>query len=188
MSFADQLRGCSLFVDLTDSEIEFLLKTATVIDVAKGVLVIREGEVQEDFFIVLDGTADVIKSLNTKILEIQKLKKMDHYGELMFTNQLVSPYDIVTSSRFMALRIEFARFGQLFKKKPEASSIFMQNLLRLELEKRNISLGLIGRLYSDGACDIGFPLFGNRRLSADEILEKKHIKMKVKWSKLKNVS
>ena len=175
MSLVERLRGCSLFHELSDREIEFLIKDAEVAIWEPGTRAVKEGDHLDSFFIVLDGTAVVLQNMDRKLLEIQKLKKLDHFGEVIFGNDEDYFYDVLATSELQCLKISFARFQLFFQKKPAAYALFLNNLLRYEMSKRKATLGLIGRVFRDSDFKIGFPLFERPRLTINEIARLKKI-------------
>jgi len=179
MPINENLQNCELFFEMTQKEVSYLVRLSSVEQFERGVRIVKEGETLESLYIVLEGRCEVVKNMNTKIFQIQKLKQWDHFGEGLFCDQENFSHDVIATEKVSLLKISFDHFIDLFNKHPSAYGLFMHNLLRSEKSKLDVSLGLILRLYSEENASIGMPLLGNRRLNSDEVLairRKKHLK------------
>ncbi len=171
MAIKDNLHNCELFFELTQKEIKYLVKNCAVEYFDKGQRLFKDGDVLDSLFVVLEGRCEIVKNLNTKIFQIQKLKQWEHFGEGLFCGQEKFEYDVLALENMSLLRIDFKGFQELFQKFPSAYGVLLNNLLRLENEKLKVSLGVIYRLYNESSSSVGVPLLGNRRLTNDEIFK-----------------
>jgi CRP-like cAMP-binding protein len=177
MPIKENLQNCDLFFELTIKEIEFLIRNCAVETFEKGVRVFNEGDTLDSIYIVLEGRCEIVKNLNTKIFELQKLKQWDHFGEGSFCGQELFIFDVVATEKLSLLKISFNDFHDFFNNFASASGVLMNNLFRLEKEKLMTSLGVILRLYGQENAEIGLPLLGQRRLSSEEIIALKKKKL-----------
>lgn len=172
MTLSDKLRGSSLFYDMTNKEIDFLVKDSNVLEFQNGDRIFKEGDPIKSLYIILDGKACLYRNMNYELLEIQTLKNMDYFGEQVFGTGNESMFEVLAQTYVHCLEIPFERFQLFYQKFPEAYAIFVNNLLREELDKKNVALGLIARVHRDKKTLIGLPVFGQRKLSAQEIYTK----------------
>jgi CRP/FNR family transcriptional regulator, cyclic AMP receptor protein len=100
------LKTVPLFAGCSKSELRELAKTADELDIREGTVLTREGRTAKEFFVLVDGTADVTKA-GKKIAE---LKAGDWFGEIALitdgprtaTVTATSPVDVlvITDRRF----------------------------------------------------------------------------------------
>jgi CRP/FNR family cyclic AMP-dependent transcriptional regulator len=100
------LKTVPLFAGCSKSELRELAKTADELDIREGTVLTREGRTAKEFFVLVDGTAQVTKKGN----EIAELKAGDWFGEIALitdsprtaTVTATSPVDVlvITDRRF----------------------------------------------------------------------------------------
>jgi CRP-like cAMP-binding protein len=100
------LKRVPLFAGCSKSELRELAKTADELDIREGTVLTREGRTGKEFFVLVDGTAQVTKSGK----EIAELKAGDWFGEIALltdsprtaTVTATSPVDVlvITDRRF----------------------------------------------------------------------------------------
>ena len=100
------LKRVPLFAGCSKSELRELAKTADELDIREGTVLTREGRTAKEFFVLVDGTAQVTKA-GKKIAE---LKAGDWFGEIALitdsprtaTVTATSPADVlvITDRRF----------------------------------------------------------------------------------------
>jgi CRP-like cAMP-binding protein len=103
------LKRVPLFAGCSKSELRELAKTADELDIREGTVLTREGRTGKEFFVLIDGTANVTKG-GTKVAE---LKAGDWFGEIALitdsprtaTVTATSPGDIlvITDRRFRSV-------------------------------------------------------------------------------------
>jgi CRP-like cAMP-binding protein len=72
-----RLRGVPLFAGCTDKELEFIATRVDEVDVPAGTVLCRKGESGGDFFVILEGKADVDAPEGRRVLEAG-----DFFGEI----------------------------------------------------------------------------------------------------------
>jgi CRP/FNR family transcriptional regulator, cyclic AMP receptor protein len=100
------LKTVPLFAGCSKSELRELAKTADELDIREGTVLTREGRTAKEFFVLVDGTAQVTKAGK----EISELKAGDWFGEIALitdsprtaTVTATSPVDVlvITDRRF----------------------------------------------------------------------------------------
>jgi serine/threonine-protein kinase len=100
------LKKLKFFSDFTDSHLDEIMTVSTVLSFALGEVISREGDIDNSFYIIMQGTAKVIKA--DKLLVT--LNQGDCFGEIGFltptrTTTLVAGLDL-TLLKVNAVRIE----------------------------------------------------------------------------------
>ena len=166
MSLALSLKGSPLFHDILEEEIGLFLKGQEIYTWSQGDCPCQGGDPIEAFYIILEGEADLVyKSWGREFL-MQELKRFDHFGEVLFSNDQVHPYSVICKSDLTCLRIDFQVFKSIFEKNPQVYALFVNNLLRVELNLKKQANGLVGRLNDDSPVPIGLPLYNRRKRKA----------------------
>ena len=116
MAIPDLLKGCPLFFELYDTEIERIVSHCLVSTHAPGELVVRDGEEGNEIFVVLDGTLQIQKTTPTGLIKIQTLGQGDVFGEVVLIDERTRTADIVANSECHILEIGFDDVFGLFQK------------------------------------------------------------------------
>lgn len=163
MSISHSLKSSPLFHDILEEEVELFLKGQEIFTWSAGDQPCQGGDPIEAFYIILEGQADLVyKSWGREFL-MQELKRWDHFGEVLFSNDQIHPYSVIATTDLSCLRIEFSVFKSIFEKNPQVYALFVNNLLRIELSLKKQALGLVGRLNDDSPVPIGLPLYNRRK-------------------------
>ena len=103
------LKRVPLFAGCSKSELRELAKTADELDIREGTVLTREGRTGKEFFVLVDGTAQVTKSGK----KVADLKAGDWFGEIALitdsprtaTVTATSPVDVlvITDRRFRSV-------------------------------------------------------------------------------------
>ena len=103
------LKRVPLFAGCSKSELRELAKTADELDIREGTVLTREGRTAKEFFVLVEGTAQVTKSGK----EVAELKAGDWFGEIALitdsprtaTVTATSPVDVlvITDRRFRSV-------------------------------------------------------------------------------------
>lgn len=163
MSLALSLKGSPLFHDILEEEIGLFLKGQEIYSWSQGDSPCQGGEPIEAFYIILEGEADLVYNSWGREFLMQELKRFDHFGEVLFSNDQVHPYSVICKTDISCLRIDFQVFKSIFEKNPQVYALFVNNLLRVELSLKKQALGLVARLHDDSDIAIGLPLYNRRK-------------------------
>lgn len=168
-TISHSLKGSQLFHDILEDEVELFLKGQEIFTWSSGDLPCRGGDPIEAFYIILEGEADVVYQSWGREFHMQELKQWDHFGEVLFSNDQIHPYSVVAKTDLTCLRIDFKVFKSIFEKNPQVYALFVNNLLRVELNLKKQALGLVARINEDSKVPIGLPLYNRRKKSSSEI-------------------
>lgn len=184
MSLSANLKSSPLFHDLLEEEIEMFLKGQKLYTWHPGDYAIKGGNPIEAFYIIIEGQADLYYNSWDREFLMQELKRWDHFGEVLFSNDQVHPYSVCAKTEITCLRIDFPVFKSIFQKNPQVYALFINNLLRIELNLKKQALGLVGRIRDQQpSIQIGLPLYNRRKkITASEREAAKEIKIEKKVS------
>ncbi|MCF8058804.1 MAG: cyclic nucleotide-binding domain-containing protein [Bacteriovoracaceae bacterium] len=162
MSLALSLKSSPLFHDILEEEIDLFLKGQKIYSWSSGDCPCIGGSPIEAFYIIMEGKADLVYQSWGREFLMQELIPWDHFGEVLFSNDQVHPYSVISKTDLTCLRIDFNVFKGIFEKNPEVYALFMNNLLRVELSLKKQALGLVARLNESTPIQIGLPLYNRR--------------------------
>ena len=109
------IRNVPLFSKLSDRGLREVAKLADEIDLPEGKTLTTEGDRGREFFVLLDGTAEVRK----KGRKINTLKKGDFFGEIALVTKTPRTATVTTTSPARALVITERDFTALLKRSPQ---------------------------------------------------------------------
>jgi CRP/FNR family transcriptional regulator, cyclic AMP receptor protein len=110
----DAIKHVPLFAKLSKKGLQEVAGVADEIDFEEGKTLTREGEHGREFFVLLDGQADVRQ--NDK--QIRTLGKGDFLGEIALVTKLPRTATVTTTSPVRALVITDRDFTSLIKRSP----------------------------------------------------------------------
>ncbi|MEE2890361.1 MAG: cyclic nucleotide-binding domain-containing protein [Planctomycetota bacterium] len=102
-----------LFEGLVPDEIGALLGYSEEINVEAGDVVIHEGEPPKDFFIVAEGTLDVIKTEGENPTVLARLSDLSSFGEIGVVSDQAHTASVVAVSNSRLRRFSIERFKSL---------------------------------------------------------------------------
>lgn len=109
------IRKVPLFAQCSNRELEQIASIADEIDLVEGKQLMREGAPGREFFVILEGTADVIQNgalVNT-------LGSGDFFGEIALIHQGPRTATVTTTSPLRALVVTERSFRRLVEDSPE---------------------------------------------------------------------
>jgi CRP/FNR family transcriptional regulator, cyclic AMP receptor protein len=109
------LRGIPLFAQCSKRDLGAISGIADEIDLNEGKELTRQGQPGREFFVLVDGTADVIKN-NRKV---NSLKSGDFFGEVALVHNAPRTATVKASSPVRALVITERNFKRLLEEQPE---------------------------------------------------------------------
>lgn len=131
MSIINIIKSSPLFFELYDEEVEEIIANCSVLNLEKGGYIFREGDEGNEIFLILSGSAHVMKN----DVELVELKKGDLFGEMVLLDERTRTADIMASTYTDVLVLSYDVIFSTFKKNPKIFSLLMLNLCRL-LSKR----------------------------------------------------
>jgi CRP/FNR family transcriptional regulator, cyclic AMP receptor protein len=104
-----------LFAHCSKRELALVAGIADEIDLPEGKELTREGAPAREFFVLVDGTADVLKGSK----RINKLKGGDFFGEIALVHDSPRTATVKASSPVRALVVTERNFKRLLDESPE---------------------------------------------------------------------
>src|ERR671911_2907287 len=114
-SKVELIRKVPLFSKLSKKELEDVAHIADELDLPKGKMMAREGDRGREFFVLLEGEADVTKgdrSINT-------MRKGDFFGEIALVTKMPRTASVTATSDVRVLVVTERDFAALLKRSPD---------------------------------------------------------------------
>jgi CRP/FNR family transcriptional regulator, cyclic AMP receptor protein len=111
----DVIKRVPLFAGCSKRELEQIAQIADEIDLAEGKEMTREGSRGREFFVLLEGEADVTKGGSS----INKLGSGDFFGEIALISDSPRTATVTATSPVRALVITDRSFRRLLDEQPE---------------------------------------------------------------------
>jgi CRP/FNR family transcriptional regulator, cyclic AMP receptor protein len=111
----DAIRRAPLFADCSQKELEQIAQIADEIDLDEGKELTRLGQSGREFFVLLEGEADV--SQDGRV--INKLGPGDFFGEIALVEDVPRTATVTATTPVRTLVITDRAFRQLLEKQPE---------------------------------------------------------------------
>lgn len=131
MSIVKLVKGCSLFHEIYDKEIESVIKHCMVASYNPGDYIINQGDESTDICILLSGEADIVYDDNGTPNYIATLKHGDIFGELVLINETRRTANIICKKASEVLIIKYEDFYSFYHKNPKVFSLLVLNITRL---------------------------------------------------------
>jgi CRP/FNR family transcriptional regulator, cyclic AMP receptor protein len=111
----DLLRTVPLFAHCSKDELEEIARLADEIDLSEGKEMTQQGGRGREFFVLLEGTADVIQDGE----RVNQLGEGDFFGEIALVSDSPRTATVTATSPVRALVITDRAFRQLLDEQPE---------------------------------------------------------------------
>jgi CRP-like cAMP-binding protein len=131
MAIKDLLKGCPLFFEMFDEEIEKVVKNQKVHHYEKNEKIIQEGQRADQIFILLEGVADLQKQAVAGRIKIERIKQGEVFGLLMLLDEKPYSIDVIAQTRCSVLEIKHESIMDLFDKSPRIFAIMTLNICRI---------------------------------------------------------
>jgi CRP-like cAMP-binding protein len=116
------IRKAPLFARCSRTEMKEIVKLADEIDLREGKEMTREGSPGREFFVLLEGTADVKKNSR----KLNTLGPGDFFGEIALVSQAPRTATVVATSPVRALVITDRSFRRLLEDSPQVKTKVME--------------------------------------------------------------
>jgi len=103
-----------LFEGCSQAELARIAAIATQVEVGKGEVLLKQGELGDEFFVLVKGSADVRKGKT----HLRSLKAGDFAGEIALVADTRRTATVTTTSPVTALRATRRGFSELLKASP----------------------------------------------------------------------
>jgi CRP/FNR family transcriptional regulator, cyclic AMP receptor protein len=111
------IRKVPLFSKLNKKGLEDVAHIADELDLPKGKMMAQEGDRGREFFVLLEGEADVTKGDRS----INRLGKGDFFGEIALVTHMPRTASVTAMSDVRVLVVTERDFAALLKRSPEIS-------------------------------------------------------------------
>jgi CRP/FNR family transcriptional regulator, cyclic AMP receptor protein len=111
------IKHVPLFSKLSKKGLEEVAHIADEIDLPKGKVMAEEGDRGREFFVLLEGQADVTKAGQT----INKMGDGDFFGEIALVTKMPRTASVTATTDVRALVITERDFGGLLKHSPDVA-------------------------------------------------------------------
>lgn len=146
MSVISLVKGCPLFHEIYDHEVEKILRNCVVASFNQEDHIIKQGDNGTDICIILTGEADIIVDKNGEQKYIATLNAGDLFGEMVLLNETQRTANIVAKTNCDVLVFGQDAFYQLYNKSPEVFSLLALNLSRLITKRLKQANSIISNL------------------------------------------
>ena len=137
MAVADLLRGCPLFFELYDHEVERVTRFCRVHSRRPGEVILARGQPLHALYVVLQGRACAEWNKGQSSGEKLVLNVGDPFGESYLADEKACSADVIAETDCALLEIEFSGIYALFQKEPRVFGLLMLNLSRLLAKRLN---------------------------------------------------
>jgi len=131
----DLLHAMPVFGGVSDDALEFLMRLVDVRSVAPGYYFFHEGEDAVSMFVIQDGQAAVLKSMQGGELEIDRLNQGDCFGEMALLDLYPRSCSIKALSPCRIIEIGQSALFKLYEYNLEQFTIIQMNIGR-EISRR----------------------------------------------------
>jgi CRP-like cAMP-binding protein len=111
------IRNVPLFSKLNKKGLQDVAHIADELDLPQGKLMAQEGDRGREFFVLLEGEADVTKGDRS----INRLQKGDFFGEIALVTHMPRTASVTATSDVRVLVITERDFAALLKRAPDVS-------------------------------------------------------------------
>ncbi len=140
MALDHVLKGCELFFELYDDEVEKILKSQHVHKFAPNDNIIKAEDKGNQIFILMEGIAELQKKFsNNEKVSIEKIKPGEVFGLLLLLDDKPYGIDILARTSCAVLEIKHAVIMDLFEKNPRIFSIILLNISRILAKRLRIA-------------------------------------------------
>ena len=143
MAIIDQIKRCFLFFELSDDEIDVAVKGCFVENFQDGEIIFKEGDIGNDFYIVLTGTVRLTKNVDGREIDIMTIQKGEALRESVLTRESQRMTNVIAEGNVDLLVIDQDAIFSLFENHAKIFSIIMLNLSRMlssRLQKTNLTI------------------------------------------------
>jgi CRP-like cAMP-binding protein len=122
----DQLSDLDLFRHCTRSELEGIAEICTEVQLGQGRVVVRQGEFEYEFFVIVEGDA----SVDVDGEQIAKLGRGTFFGEQALISHGARNATVTAMTPLRALVFNRAEFNTMMRNAPHAASDMMEEISR----------------------------------------------------------
>ena len=124
------LRRAPLFSDLSKDELQQLAKVAEDLEVDAGRVLCREGEPAQEFFVIIEGEADVTRDGR----QVAALKDGDFFGEIALIEDIPRTATVTAKTPLRFFVLTRQSFWGMVERMPEVERKVLRALAKRVLE------------------------------------------------------
>lgn len=143
------VKGCPLFFEIYEHEIENIIQSCLVASYDHGDFIMKQGDEGTDICILLNGKADITIDKNGQSTKVAGLNSGDLFGELVLINETKRTANIVASEPCDVLILSYENFFKFFEKNPKVFSLMVLNVTRLITKRLKSSTQKIEQLSTE---------------------------------------
>lgn len=113
------LSGIDLFAGLSDDELDRVADHLTVVTYADGDVLVRQGDIATNLFLVVDGKADVTVEKNGRTAKISEVARGTFFGEYGLMTGEPRKATVTANGIVTCYSLEKADFCQILRQRPE---------------------------------------------------------------------
>src|ERR1700761_5175042 len=122
-----ELKKIAVFSCLDDANLVWLSQQVADLHLEPGEYLIHEGE-PTPFFVVLEGTTEVLKDVMGRRTEVSEHNRGDFFGELPILMASASPASVRAKTACHLARLDPQHLHELIRRSPECSAVILQTL------------------------------------------------------------
>ena len=107
----EQIKHLSFFSEFSDTDLWELLRWSDWLEVDSGEVIIQEGDVDNDVYLIIEGRVSVVKAGN----EVAELKRGELFGEIAFLAERKRTATVVSKTGCTLLRLHIKQIEQASK-------------------------------------------------------------------------
>ena len=127
MLTSSELKKIPIFSCLNDANLMWLSQQAADLRLEPGEYLIHEGE-PTPFFVVMDGTTEVLKDVMGRRTEVSEHNRGDFFGELAILMATAAPASVRAKTACHLARLDPQHLQELIRRSPECSAVILQTL------------------------------------------------------------
>ena len=140
---ANLVKGCPLFHEIYDNEVEAIISDCLVATYEPGDYIIKQGEEGTDICVILSGLADITVEKDGDSHYIATIGKGDIFGEMVLINETQRTANIICKEKTDVLVMSFDNFYKFFGKNPSVFALMVLNVTRLITKRLKNSNAII---------------------------------------------
>ena len=168
MLTSSELKKIPIFACLNDENLSWLSRQAGDLHLEAGEYLIHEGEFTP-FFVVMEGTTEVLKDVMGRRTEISEHKAGDFFGELAILMATAAPASVRAKTACHLARLDPQYLQELIRRSPECSAVILQTLnervqvvQKYMLSRPSSRVQIVGSKFDDDCREIRTFLSMNR--------------------------
>jgi len=130
----------AMFAGLTKWQAKKLILLANLEEREIGEYIVREGDVGDSMYVIIDGELEVSKSIDDRKVVLSKLVLGDIFGEVALISDVKRTADVIATTDTRLLRLNWSELETLQRYNPFLSSRLFLNLSRILGQRLNSTI------------------------------------------------